>query len=331
MRRKQAIFPIALACSLCLHAVGMEVYVRYGSFLIQPLSRPAAARPVEMVVQVDPDMLDFGEAGGTAIGSNRSEGEHPLEARQADQDQALLSREPVGSGRQASEAVGAMGPSGGGMPTVLSAPGASVPVEKPQTATPPAPATPPVAVPKVAVVEPSPQVRVTPDETDVKPQVVETPPNAPSPPSDRKPQRVQVAVAMPNPSQAPQPGVPSSAGLPLPPSDSDSDPFSRVSSTVVFRNGRLEVQRGRKFKTVRPQIGIAGELDALGMSSALVVLEVHIDPTGKVTQVELFRRSGSVAIDERTRDAVYHWTAEPARDKAGRPMRDVVYIAIEYR
>jgi TonB family protein len=166
-------------------------------------------------------------------------------------------------------------------------------------------------------------------EADGKPEVTNI--TAPKPKPTPQPQAVQVAVAMPNPTQSPQPGAPASAGLPLPPSDSDSDPFSRVSGTIIFRNGRLEVQRGRKVKTVRPIIGIAGELDAMSMSTAIVVVEVHIDPAGQVTQVELFKRSGSMAIDERTRDAVYHWTFEPTRDKAGNPIRDVIYFGIEFR
>jgi len=327
MRRKRAIFPIALLCSLCLHAIGMDLYVHYGSFLIQPISRPAVARSTEMVVRVDPDMLDFGESTGKAIGINKSEGEHPLEAREADQDQALLSRQPVGSGKQATEAAGAIGHAGGGTPAVLSAPADPVaPPKKPQTVSPP---TPPPSAPKLSVTEPTPQVQVSDTETQLKPEIINTPPPPPKPAPQPKP--VQVATAVPSPAPSPQPGVPTSAGLPLPPSDSDSDPFSRVSGTVLFRNGRLEVQRGRKVKTVRPNIGIAGELDALGMSSAVVVVEVHIDPTGQVTQVELFKRSGSIPIDERTRDAVYHWTFEPTRDKAGNPIRDVVYFAIEYR
>jgi TonB family protein len=326
MRRKRAIFPIALVCSLCLHAIGMDLYVRYGSFLIQPISRPAVARSPEVVVKIDPDMLDFGEASGKAIGINKSEGEHPVEAREADTDQALLSREPVGSGKQTVEAIGATGNAGGGRPTVLSAPNTPItPPDKPQPVSPPAP---PPSAPKLRVNEPSPQVHVSETETEANPQVVNAPSPLKTPPQA---QRTQGAVAMPNPSQAPQPGVPSSAGLPLPPSDSDSDPFSRVSGSVVFRNGRLEVQRGRKVKTVRPIIGIAGELDAMSLSVAIVVVEVHIDPAGNVTQVELFKRSGSVPIDERTRDAVYHWTFEPTRDKAGNPIRDVVYFAIEFR
>jgi TonB family protein len=62
-----------------------------------------------------------------------------------------------------------------------------------------------------------------------------------------------------------------------------------------------------------------------------VILEVHIDPTGKVSNVELLRKSGSVAIDEPTRNAVYQWWFEPAHDKAGRPIPDVVCFTIEYR
>ncbi len=294
MGRNRTIFPIALVCSLCVHAIGMDLYVHYGSFLIQPIGRSAEKRSRELVVKVDPDMLDFGEADGKAIGSNRSPGDEPMQAREADEDQALLSREPVGSGKQANAASGASGPTGGGMPTALSAPTApAVPLDKtrPPTAVPAPPAS---VLKQVAEAEPKPQVQVSEKELDTKPEVIETPPAS----ADTKPQpqRVQVAVAMPAPGQEARPGVPSSAGLPLPPSDSDSDPFARISGTVVFRNGRLDAQRGRKVKTVRPQIGIAGEMDAMGMANA-----------------------------------VYHWTFEPTRDKAGNPIRDVVYFAIEYR
>src|SRR5579859_1829855 len=182
MRRKRAIFPIALACSLFLHAILMDLYVRYGSLLIQPIARAAVPRSAEMVVSVDPDMLDFGEAAGTAIGINKSEGEHPLEAREADEDQALLSREPVGSGKQSTEAIGAMGNAGGGTPTVLSAPNAPiVPPENPQPVSPPAS---PPSAPKLNVTEPSPQVQVSDSETDVKPDVT----NPPAPPPKPNPQ-----------------------------------------------------------------------------------------------------------------------------------------------
>ena len=154
---------------------------------------------------------------------------------------------------------------------------------------------------------------------ELRPQVMQQQPQPPA---------VQVAAASGNQNS---PGVPTSAGKPLPQSESDSDPFSRISGTVIYRNGRLDVQLGRKVNTVRPQLGVAGEMDAYSLTNPTVIVEVHIDPTGKVSNVELVRKSGSVAIDEPTRNAVYQWWFEPAHDKAGHAIRDVVCFAIEYR
>ena len=66
-------------------------------------------------------------------------------------------------------------------------------------------------------------------------------------------------------------------------------------------------------------------------SSARFGSQLFLSAAFQFFQVELFKRSGSVPIDERTRDAVYHWTFEPTHDKSGNPIRDVVYFAIEYR
>jgi TonB family protein len=286
-------------------------------------------------------MLDFGESNGAGTGLNRSEGEEPMHARQADADQALLSREPVGAGQHVSVNAGSATNAGGGAP-----PSSPAPVDPPTAPEkkshdpPQPPPTPAAPIAQNAPPEAAPQVQVSAKDLEVKPEVTQSPPDhpqvdspkpaAPAPPKPQ-PEHVQVAAVPPSPVPDQKSGAPSSAGMPLPPSDSDSDPFSRVTGTMVFQNGRLVAQHGRKVKTVRPQIGIAGEVDALGMISAVVVVEVHINAEGEVTQVELFKRSGSVAIDERTRDAVYHWVFEPTRDKAGKPIRDVVYFAIEYR
>lgn len=333
MGRKQAIFPIALACSLGLHAVGMDLYVRYGSFLIQPVTRPVRPRTAELVLKIDPQMMDFGEATGRAIGSNKSPGDQPMLAREADEDQALLSREPEGAGKLAAPAADIAAPPGGGNRSVLASPAVPAPPPEPSTeARSPAPAPAAVAAVKdLTPREPSPQaqVQVSPTATEIPtaPQVVQAPAPAPTPPA---PVPVQVAAVAPSPD--PRPGAPTAPGLPIPQTDSDSDPFSRIGDKrVVFRNGRLDVQLGRKVKTVRPQIGIGGELDALGMPMVVVAVEVHIGTDGHVTQVELIRKSGSVAIDEPTRNALYLWEFEPTHDKAGRAIPDVLYFRIEYR
>ena len=117
----------------------------------------------------------------------------------------------------------------------------------------------------------------------------------------------------------------------MPHSDSDSDPFMRLSGSVVFHAGRLDVQLGRKVNTVRPQLGVGGITDAMAMTSPSLVVEAHIDPIGRVTEVDLPKKTGSPGIDEPTRNAVYQWTFEPTRDKQGRAIADVLFFEIDYR
>jgi TonB family protein len=124
--------------------------------------------------------------------------------------------------------------------------------------------------------------------------------------------------------------MPQASGDPLPQSDSDSDPFSRISGTVVFRPGKLDVRLGRKVKTTRPHIQIAGQIDFIQFNNPTVVLEVHISPTGKVTDVKIAHSSGSNQIDEPTRLAVYDWWFEPLKDKNGKAISDVYYFSIEF-
>lgn len=117
---------------------------------------------------------------------------------------------------------------------------------------------------------------------------------------------------------------------PLPQSDSDSDAFSKIGS-AVFHNGRLDVREGRKVRTTRPQILVPGLLDEFGLANPTVVLKVNIDATGKVTNVDIFRSSGSNDLDQPCLRAVYDWWFEPAHDAAGKAIPDAVLFAITFR
>jgi protein TonB len=316
MGRKRAIFPTAIACSLALHLIGTTIYFKFGSYLLSADLKNA--RSPELVVKVDPELLDFGDAAGKGMGINSSPGDHPMDAREADENQALLSRDPTGFGTRLDTPSDLRGPSGGGPQSIATIASPPAPVVRPKMPDPPVTA-PPSIVSEPSTPMPSPQIAVSPLKPDLHPQVA---------PQPTPPAPMQVAAANANHES---PGVPTSVGKPLPQSESDSDPFARISGTVVFHNGRLDVQLGRKVNTVRPQLGVAGEMDAFSLTNPSVIVEVHIDPTGKVSNVELVRKSGSVAIDEPTRNAVYQWWFEPAHDKAGRPIRDVVCFVIEYR
>ena len=332
MRRTRIIFPIALAGSLALHLAAMSAYLGYWLLTAKPDAKHAA--PLEIAVKLDdaPDLEEFGDAKGSGIGSNSSPGERPLEAPEADEDQALLSREPAGVGRIATAPDPSAGPVGdgkGGAPAVSMA-------ARPMSATVqdvPSPAVPPPAALAAPQVDPWGALpKVEPVVAPIVPQL--TPPVPERQPA-KQPIRVAAAAAAAPPQPAAgdgrRPGVPQSAGVPLPQSESDSDPFARISGTVVFHDGRLDVRLGRKVKTVRPQIGIAGAIDAVALGYPTLVLEVHVEPTGRVSDVHLLKQTHSVAIDEPTRTAVYQWWFEPAHDKAGRPIADVVFFSIEFR
>lgn len=359
MFRQKHIFLIAFACSLALHLASLGLFVEYSHLhgsarsTVRPTTQPSTAPADELIVY--PEM---GDDQGTGIGSNSSPGPQPMQAQEADEDQALLSRNPQGAGRIDLPPMLKRGPVGdgkGGQPA--QSPAAPAPPTAPplitetpvvETKPPDQDAAPPAPQPvQIASVMPLPKAQdgeVPPAErtpvieppklktAEVKPEPNQTP----KPTVQEQPSKVQVQVSPPaKPQAAPgdgkQRGVPPAAGNPLPQSESDSDPFSRISGNIVVpRVGRLDPRLGRKVKTTRPQVNIAGEIDLIALNNPTVVLEVHIAPTGKVTDVKIAHSSGSNAIDEPTRVAVYDWWFEPAKDKTGKPAPDVIFFTVEF-
>jgi len=341
MRSPRSIFPIALACSVGLHLAATAVYVeiwRWG----WSVTRPAAP---EIVVKLDdsPDLQEIGAPVGSGTGSLPSAGEKPLEARQADQDQPALDRNPVGAGRVAALMSPSDGPPGNGSGSASAAANSAPPIPQTSVNSNLIPAMSPVLAVRLPRVDalanagslPVPEVKAAMPDIKPDPEVVQMPttnrPQPQAPPINVQPAEVAAANPPQTPGDGRQGGAAHPAGQPLPHSDADSDPFLRHTVTAVYRNGRLDVQPGRKVVPVRPDIEIAGELDIEALNFPTVVLEVHIDARGKVTDVEYSRRSGSVAIDEPTRRAMYDWYFEPAKDKSGHPIPDVILFTMEYR
>jgi TonB family protein len=223
----------------------------------------------------------------------------------------------------------------------------------------------PIAVPRIA----PPRASDEPDPAAAKPKIalllvpplqssyVPLPPGpapsaaAPPAPAAPKPQESPVTAAPPAP-----PAPPTSAGRPAPtpnpptaigdgrrpgpttpaadpaqPSDSESDPFARIGSANLLRDGKLEVQFGRKVKTVRPKVPLVGQIDAFAMVNPSVTLKVNIDPTGKVTHAMIHKSSGSNEIDQPCLIAMYEWWFEPLKDKSGRPIPDSLLFTISFR
>lgn len=327
MARRTYILPIALGCSVAIHLGAMGAWYAYRSVM----ARHAGGSPryTELVVSLEDDSdrrEDMGDAAGKGIGSNNEPGDKPLVAPQADADQALLSRDPVGMGRLSSTPTQYTGPQGAGAGGAVAVAAANPPVvQRPQQATPqtapPLPPTPPAA-PQVA--EASPDVQVA-------PPVPSTPPPTASTPAVPRTAVAAATPARPATGDGRAPGLPQRSADPLPQSESDSDPFSRISGSVIVRDGRLDVRLGRKVKTTRPQLLLAGQIDLIALSNPMVVLEVHIAPAGNVTDVKISHSSGSNQVDEPTRLCVYDWWFEPARNKAGQPIPDVIFFTIQYR
>ena len=129
------------------------------------------------------------------------------------------------------------------------------------------------------------------------------------------------------PASTPTPPVPTGVAVaggeadPAPMSDSESDPFS-VLGSAEYRDGRLSVRAGRKVKSRRPRIGLAGQVDLYQRKGAQVTLRVATDAAGKVTGVEIVKSSGSNEIDQPCLVAMYDWWFEPKKDKSGNPIAD---------
>lgn len=139
------------------------------------------------------------------------------------------------------------------------------------------------------------------------------------------------AVASPGAKQPAADAIPGAdkAADPAPQGDSESDPISTVGS-AEFRRGSTDVQLGRKHKITRPHLTLAGEADLLTLRSPMVVLKINIDQTGKVTSVSIFRSSGSNEVDQPCKVAAYNWWFEPAKDKDGKAVKDVILFAIRF-
>ena len=99
---------IAICASLLLHGGLLTVAAEkahYAAIYLPPLRHPGST--IVIALQPPPPPDDMGERAGTGTASSASQGPTPLQARQADQDQPQLSRDPSGPakmGRQPSPA-----------------------------------------------------------------------------------------------------------------------------------------------------------------------------------------------------------------------------------
>ncbi len=323
-------------------------------------SAPPAANEPAVPLQILNS--DFGDSEGRGIGSNAVDADGPRRALEGDEEQAQLSRDPARPQVNAqfravapNEGDGGHGGQPAGSPTQ---PGPISPLSPP-----PKPgATSVGAVPELVVSRAAPhkperliaiQALAGTIANDDEPGAGSTtPPPAESASDDAKahsipptlladasgsmgplarPHKPSPAMpeAQPNDGDARMPG---SSGKPAQPgllNESDSDAFSKVGGLEV-RNGKLLPKFGRKVKTVKPHLMLSGQL-AVFQSTRTVIVRASIDPTGKVTSVDVYKSCGSADVDQPTRAAVYDWWFEPSRDGSGKPIPDVLIFPIVWR
>jgi TonB family protein len=331
--RHGIIVGLAAAGSLLLHAAVLSsfrsVHIGTARGAAEPFEEMTINLvPPESAEQRDkpkprPREFDIGEVGADGYASHKTAGDRTAIARQAPVDQAALSLDPVGTDLRPERVPGDAGKESGeaAAPAIaLALPPVSAPqIPHPATVMEPPPdlprplapaAAPPPApaplVPMVAVPEPPP--------TLISPQrAIVVPPSHPvEPTANRSPTSSRDGGADPAPM-----------------GDSESDAFS-VLGSAQFINGELRVRAGRKVRSRRPRIGLAGQLDAV-YSRMEVTLRVATDKAGKVTSVEIAKSSGSNEIDQPCRVSMYDWWFEPKKDKAGNPVPDVFNFTIGFQ
>ena len=247
----------------------------------------------------------MGDEKGKGFASHDVPDRREATAPEADADQAYLSRDPAGVGKEGTDAA-IVKERGEG--SVRGRPGGAprrrrwrrwLPRRGPRGRSRRSGLNPEMKLPKTARRRSSPirSLAVQSGESkqdagdDQPAQAVEAPakPIDPTPPAPVQPSQAVVATK-PQPTPAPIPlpgnGGSTAAGQQQPSadparmSDSESDPFSRL-GTATFRDGRLDIRFGRKVKTRKPKLLIAGQIDLLTLQRVQVVLKIDIDATGK--------------------------------------------------
>ena len=112
-------------------------------------------------------------------------------------------------------------------------------------------------------------------------------------------------------------------------SPSESDAFSTLGG-IEFRDGRMDARLGRAFKSVRPQLSFAAQVELFALSNPRMLLRLSIDATGKVTDVAVVSSTGSDLVDQPVKIALYQWWFEPAKGPNGKPIADTVMFPVSW-
>ena len=300
MTRRDLSLTIALCASLLAHGVLALVTFEGARRQLASIWLPGYPRTSEDMIEADvPAAIRLGGLEDKGLSPNASPGEESARAKDAPSDQALLSRDPVGPGRIGDLPSFSMIPPTDG-PTVDATPEAVAAVARST----------PVLPPTIDSVQP---FGAGPSEAET---IVLKRRAAPAPPSPPVAQNPAAKSSKP-------------AADPAVMSPSESDAFS-VLGGIEFRDGRMESRLGRSFKSVRPQLSIAAQLELMALSHPRMVLKISIDATGKVTDVNVVRSTGSDLVDQPVKIAMYQWWFEPTKTAGGQPIGDTVMMPISW-
>jgi TonB family protein len=309
MRARDLSLTIALCASLLAHGLLALITFEGARLQMATIRLPGFPRENPDVIEVDPpDTANLGGAANDGFSPNASPGKETIRAKDAPSDQALLSRDPQGPGRigdlpsfslvpQADETATASGTS---TPTVFlrrAEPVLPVATEVPR----PFGAGPDVAVMLVPRVRPA-HARSSESQQQQQPAEHQESPIA------KSNQRAADPAVM---------------------SPSESDAFSTLGG-IEFRDGRIDSRLGRAFKSVRPQLGLAAQIDLMGLADPRIVLKLRIDATGKVVAVDVVHSTGSDSIDQPVKLVMYQWWFEPQKGPTGQAMAETIVFPISW-
>jgi hypothetical protein len=253
--------------------------------------------------------LDLGDWNGTGHAIAKAAGDQPLAGRKAEQDQPLLSRDPVGHGRIGDAPTQYTGPIGHGGEAIEQLREA-VADQDPGS-------------PAVAMKYPIEAPVITP----AAPKPIAGPGNAAPPQVAAGPTVVASGGGGTTPQQ-PSKDAPNKSADPAPMSDSEIDLFSR-NAVVEFRQGKALPQFGRKATLTRPHIPLVGAIDAFAMGHAVrITLVLKTDEKGQVVNARVAKGSGSNEIDNPVRREAYNWTFDPGDKDHPFPSEFPIVVAI---
>lgn len=321
-----SLFASAVAGSAAVHAL---VLAAFSGVRVGPANAPREFAEMAVVFDApaaherDPVEFDIGQPMAEGYGTHDVEGRRMQFAREAPQDQPSLSLDPVGLSLRVE-----IPSSPGELPHVPLVDDAALSPALAAEALPPLVVAPFVprdlaapargdSVVRTPAIDPAPEVET--GDAALAP-ATEPVTNAMTP-------AAPAAPVTPGPRALTNPGT---GADPAPQSDSESDAFS-VLGSAQFRAGKVTVRSGRQVKTRRPKVGLAGMVDLAQGTGAEVILDVSVDATGKVTNVDVAESSGSNEIDQPCRVAMYDWWFGPKKDAAGRAVPDRFRFTISFR